>query len=232
MAGVFAAMFAGSASAVVFNGDFEDVSSSNPGLGLVNKRPIDTLASGPGKSWDVYTSIPGWTTAAGAGIEVQTNRTLNSIDAHSGQHYIELDSHPSPNSNSTMQQDVFLSAGRYRLDFWYSPRTGDINTNGIAFSVTGAAPTNNALLSGGVTGPSASNGTSVGAWTMFSAMFAVADVDSPIRLAFSATGSANTLGGFIDDVSISAIPIPAALPLLLTALGGLGFVARRRRQTS
>lgn len=50
----------------------------------------------------------------------------------------------------------------------------------------------------------------------------------PITLAFSTTGDNDTFGGSIDDVSISAIPIPAAPPLLLIALVGFGFVARRR----
>ncbi|MDW4497482.1 hypothetical protein R5H30_05775 [Sulfitobacter sp. D35] len=91
-------MLAGSASAaIVVNGDFEDVNSSTPGAGLANGRSLSTLATSGG-GWDIYSALPGWTTVEGAGIEVQTNRTLRSIDAHSGQHYIELDSR----KNSTM----------------------------------------------------------------------------------------------------------------------------------
>lgn len=33
----------------------------------------------------------------------------------------------------------------------------------------------------------------------------------------------------LSAASVSAVPVPAALPLMLTALGGIGFVARRRR---
>jgi|SRR6056297_3405948 len=32
------------------------------------------------------------------------------------------------------------------------------------------------------------------------------------------------------EISVSVVPVPAAMPLMLTALGGLGFVARRRRK--
>ena len=217
---------AASASTLVVNGDFEDTSLA--GGGLVHGQELADLATGPGSSWDVYTTIPGWTTASGAGIEVQTNRTLTSIDAQSGQHYIELDSHPSPTSNSSMKQEIQLDIGTYKLSFWYSPRNGDSNSNGIEYSVTGAPDDNNLLLAGGVTGPSASNGTSVGAWTQFTSLFTVGSGDSPVTLLFAATGKENTLGGFIDSVSISAVPVPAGLPMLLTAFAGIGYAARRR----
>ena len=38
-----------------------------------------------------------------------------------------------------------------------------------------------------------------------------------------------TANSRIDDVSVSIVPVPGALPLLLAGLGGLAFVARRRR---
>lgn len=39
-------------------------------------------------------------------------------------------------------------------------------------------------------------------------------------------------GDWIRVVTVSAVPVPATLPLVLTALGGLGFYARRRRSVS
>jgi hypothetical protein len=47
------------------------------------------------------------------------------------------------------------------------------------------------------------------------------------RVDFLGSGA---IGAF--DVQLSAVPIPASLPLLLAGLGGLGYMGRRRRKTS
>ena len=221
------------AHAVVVNGGFEDTSSSNP-TGFVNGNTLASLAGKSGnKSWDVFTAIPGWTTTAGSGIEVQTNGTLTSIDAQSGMHYVELDSHPSPSSNSSMTQTLNLSRGDYLLEFYYSPRNSTANSNGIAYTVMSVL--DETLLAGDITGPSVPAGTSVGVWTLISTLFSVKSGDSPVALTFAAFGKQDTLGGFIDSVSLSKVgevPVPAALPLLATGIAAFGFFARRKRKTA
>ncbi|WP_306141978.1 hypothetical protein [Roseibium sp. MMSF_3412] len=214
-----ALLVSGAASAMIINGDFEDVTTMDP-TGLVNGNKLSNLAT-TGSSWDVFSEISGWKTTNGAGIEVQTNRTLGSIDAHSGQHYIELDSHPRANSNSTMSQDVSLGVGSYELSFWYSPRNNDASSNGIEYSVGG-------LLLDSITGPSASPLTAVGTWTLVKALFKV-ETAGDYTLSFAATGKQNTLGGFVDTVNITAVPIPAAGFLLPVGLGLLGYASRRRK---
>lgn len=52
-------------------------------------------------------------------------------------------------------------------------------------------------------------------------------------LALGVTSDVSFTGHFaarFDDVSVAATPIPAALPLFASALGGLGFVGWRRKQ--
>jgi hypothetical protein len=215
---------AASAASLLVNGDFEDTSGSVPGTGLANGMALGDLASGPGAAWDVFTEIPGWKSNRGPGIEVQTART-GIITPQSGGHYVELDSHTARNTNSNMFQDLMLDKGKYELSFWYSPRKDNPRTNRIRYSVNGGA-----LLAGGVTGPQASNGTSVGIWTLFSETFLVAADATDVRLAFNARGIDDTLGGFIDSVSVSAVPLPAAGLLLMGGMGGLGFVSRRRKK--
>ena len=214
-------------AATIINGSFEVVDGR---LGLTgggsDGDPLNSLASGTGSgSWDVYDEIPGWTTIAGFGIEVQTNSTLSSIDAYDGEHYVELDSENdgSNTSNSGMRQQFILGPGTYELSFQYSPRTGDIGSNGIGYSLF-----NGTLLVGGITGPHVSNGTAVGFWTEVRERFTVTE-EHLYTLQFNADGTNDELGGFGDAISISAVPLPASALLLLAGLGGLGAVARRKK---
>lgn len=214
---------ANSANALVVNGNFEDTTTLDP-TGLVNNNELSKLAT-TGSSWDVFSEINGWKTSDGAGIEVQTNRTLTTVDAHSGQHYIELDSHPKPNSNSTMEQEVALGTGGYELSFWYSPRNSDVDSNGIFYQILGLV--DQTLVEGPDPGPPV---IAVGQWTEITAIFHVATAGL-YDLSFAATGKENTYGGFIDTVSITAVPVPAAGLLLPAGIAALGLVSRRRRKT-
>ena len=154
---------------------------------------------------------------SGAGIEIQTNPTLTTIDAQDGYAYVELDS----NNNSSMKQSVYLDVGQYLLSFFYSPRNNTLGDNGIDYSIAG--------LSGNVSGPSAGPpSTSVGSWTEITSLFTISTAGS-YDLGFAATGTSTSLGGFIDNVSIAAVPLPAAGFLLIGALGGLGFMRRFRK---
>lgn len=49
-------------------------------------------------------------------------------------------------------------------------------------------------------------------------------------LSFGATGLDNTLGGFIDNVSLTAVPEPGTLALF--AIGAAGLLVGRRRLQS
>ena len=109
------AMAAPAAASPIINGDFE------ANIGLVPPN------------WSVFVTIPGWTTVAGPGIEVEADTV---VTAHSGTQYVELDSY----SNSGMSQTVALTPGEYLLSFWYQPRTSEPGDNGIE-AFFDAAPT-------------------------------------------------------------------------------------------
>ncbi|MEM7720608.1 MAG: VPLPA-CTERM sorting domain-containing protein [Pseudomonadota bacterium] len=202
LAAAFATAIAGGASAAtVVNGSFEQTP------GFSGKR-----------NWQVYKSIEGWTTSNGAGMEIQSNATLRGIDAHQGNHYVELDSH-GRNSNSTITQSIAFKAGTYDLSFYYAPRTTSDHTNGIQFSVGD-------YLLDQVAGPS---GLFIRqSWAQVTRRFEVKEAGI-YNLSFSAIGKQDTYGGLIDNVSISAVPLPASAFFLL---GGLGlFGAFRRKST-
>jgi hypothetical protein len=60
-----------------------------------------------------------------------------------------------------------------------------------------------------------------------SGRFSVADFSSPTKLA---AGDFDFTSGTLQIAQLAAAPIPAALPLFVSALGGLGFVGWRRRR--
>ena len=217
-----ATVMTGAANAsIVQNGSFEQ----SPGVpGIRNNAQIfENLNSGPGASWQIWKSLPGWTTTSGAGIEIQSNRTLGSIDAQHGQHYVELDS----NNNSSMLQTVTLAVGAYSLDFYYSPRTSNAATNGVSWSLDG-------LTSGTVTNGTA--GATVGNWSKITSVFNVAAAGT-YSLIFSAEGISESYGGLIGNVAINGapnpgpapVPVPAASILLLSAAGALAALRSKAK---
>lgn len=209
------------AATLVQNGSFEN--DPAPGSVGQNNGLLFSQLVGSSQGWDVYGALPGWTkVGGGSGIEVQTNKAVAQTDAMFGKHYVELDS----NNNSAMRQTLSLTVGGYKLSFWFSPRAlrnvqSTAETNGISYSI--------ANLSGSIAGPGGAAGTSVGAWTEITGIFKVAQAGS-YNLDFAATGSSDSYGGFIDNVSVapSPVPIPAAGLLLIGALGGLAALRRRR----
>lgn len=205
---------AATATPIVTNGSFESGVPGNK-KGLQNGARFGNLNSS-GPSWDRWLKINGWTRTYGSGIEVQSNRTLSTIDAQEGTHYVELDS----NSNSGMKQTLNLTHGDYVLKFWYSPRTAQANTNGIEYTIGG--------LAGGYVTTNKPVSAVVGVWTEIVTKFSVGKRGA-YDLKFSATGLSDSYGGLLDNVSVAPVPLPAAGLGLMAALGGLASMKRRRK---
>ncbi|MEM1076072.1 MAG: VPLPA-CTERM sorting domain-containing protein [Pseudomonadota bacterium] len=220
------------AATIVVNGDFETVhgdgGSDIYGMTDYNSTgdTLSALADGTrSSSWDVFHAIPGWTKGDGTtGIEVQTTNALG-IKPHSGDHYIELDSEGNRTqpSNSSMQQTVILDAGRYALSFWYRGRPGTTDgSNGIT-SAIGNGILDILEVNSGLDGLAKND------WTRITRRFTVDNDNTETTLVFAAVGRNDELGGFVDTVSISAIPLPAGAWLILSGLAGLGVMRRFKR---
>ena len=214
-AGLTLAMGASQAEAnLITNGSFEECVGQACGAAYTTLTGTagGTLQLLDGNDWGVYASIPGWTTTNGAGIEIQRGTVVAAKDGFS---YVELDSHGGA-TNSTMSQSLMLGVGTYKLSFWYQPRTGSINDNGI-----------NVLFGGVQVGANpTADGVAPAAWSQYSFLLNVPTAMS-YALTFSAVGAQNSLGGFVDDVQLVAVPEPASLLLLGAALAGV--IARRRQ---
>ncbi|MDJ0857960.1 MAG: hypothetical protein QNJ03_02690 [Dinoroseobacter sp.] len=204
-------LLAGAANAAtVENGSFEDI-----GSGSLNRS-----------GWNLFKDIPSW--SAAHRVEIQSNRTLRTVDAQDGSNYVELVT----NRNDSLFQDVYLEIGTYELSFFYSPRVRSPGTtsNNMAFSVGRSDTT---LTSGVVEGPAGTD-PRWGSWTEITSIFGVAEAGT-YTLSFSATGNPNArgcgnCGALVDNVTLAAMPLPGSSLLLLAGIGGLGALHARRKK--
>lgn len=165
----------------------------------------------PGGGWRGYAVVAaaeGWT-GGPAGIEVQTGDIAGL--AHSGRNLVELDSV----RNSSMW--VALPRGRYTVSYWYSPRpTVGADSNGISL-----------LLGDTLLDQVSGDGGRQTQWRQREVAFR--SDGGPLR--FAATGRSDSLGGYLDDITITMAGVPelATWATLIIGFGMVGVAARRRR---
>jgi len=160
-------------------------------------------------SWSLFDSIPGWSLASGPYIEVQNHVAGNPYD---GNQFVELDS----TAESAIFQDLpTLTGVQYYLSFAFSPRPGvPVNSMGVSWngsSVTTVNATGTGLLD-----------TS---WTVYN--FTLTASSTTTRLQFSGLGPSDSLGEYVDAVSVEQTPEPSSIML---CLGGLLFAAAKYRK--
>ena len=218
-------------ASLITNGSFEQLAfaDNSRSFGLI--RNTDLLAfANKRKGWEVFTTLPGWITSYGTGIELQKRVVTRSQD---GQHHVELDSHPRGASNSVMTQtlDSLTIGADYLLQFYYKPRTNKKRDNGINVYWHDASIDFNLEME--TVYKINSNSRKTPNWALQSVSF-TADANT-MNLSFGSFGRQNTLGGLLDNVSLNKImraqtqvrnqalsaevPEPASIILFMLALG-------------
>jgi hypothetical protein len=157
------------------------------------------------QGYDILPSADGWT-GGQLGLEVQ-----NGIAgaAYSPFNLVELDT----TGNSSMF--VNLGAGSYTISYYYSPRPNVASdSNGIDLMI-GSTPLDSITGTGG----------STTVWQLRTVNFTTTGG----ALTFFAAGISDGYGGYVDNITIDAVPEPATWGMLITGFGLVGFAARRRR---
>jgi len=188
--------------------------------GAASAGPINLITNGSfekngvkAQSWTIKSALDGWNVGP-LGVEVRNNVAGTAQD---GSNFLELDS----TGNSWISQTVdTIAGGKYNLSFYYAPRENTAaKTNGI-----------DVLWNGNLLKHlEEDNFASKTNW--FKIDLTAFAVGSLSTLSFRASGISDSIGGSLDNVSLtSAVPEPATIASMLLGLGMMGFTLRRRKQ--
>ena len=167
----------------------------------------------------IVNTADGWTKGDGygsgvAGIEVQNN-VAGAPAANGGLKFVELDS----TANSSMYY-TFSYTGRVDLSFLYSPRPNvSADSNGISILLNGQLLNPPLTVTGGPLQQTQ--------WQTYGANFSVNSGDI---LSFSAVGTNDSLGGYVDNITISAVPEPATWAMMIIGFASAGSMVRSARR--
>jgi hypothetical protein len=170
------------------------------------------IASG---DYGTYSEVYGWTVGSN-GLELRDNA---SGVAQDGSNFAELDTE----ANSWISQTVSTVVGQeYSLSFYYSARAW-VSADSNVITATVADSSGTTIASGSYTGDGSSGSTS---WIEYTITFIATSTSTTIT--FAAAGTSDSVGGSLDNVTLSAVPEPSSIAMLLAGLGMMGFIARRR----
>lgn len=166
-----------------------------------------------GGGYTIQNAIGGWVSRNGAGVEIGTSTLYGLPSANAGGQNLEVNG----NGLGDVYQTVNLTAGQtYILSFLYGGRSdgGEQKLNVFA----GTDLLNATPLTG-----------SYGSWTKQSFSFVAKGGLTPIEFQSLASSGLASYGNEVTNVSLSAVPEPAAWGLMIAGFGMVGGAVRRRR---
>ena len=185
---------------LIVNGSFEDLGTEDGGK----------LDRGD-NNWGVLSQIPGWTSGAAtdktqAGLEIQADGAVPQIDAKDGEHYAELDSDAlnQCDGKPSLDQRIHLPGCRDGRRQQLRPQLLLLAARRRSVDAMASKSGSTALKVATI------NSGKVGEWTDYTFVVEAGEGDGTpdlSKLEFKAVGTSNSLGGFIDDVSLTSCAI-------------------------
>lgn len=185
---------------LVTNGSFEDTTN------FVANHPSDNTMTLPSGS----TLLTGWTVISGEIAWIGPSNPFG-LTASNGSYFLDLTGYDTGPFGG-VQQTISTVSGQYQLEF----DLGSSNIYGIPSAITATAGSTSNIFT--------STSSSSNVWKHFTMPFTASGSTT-----ISLTGSTGQHYIGLDNVTVSAIPIPAAGWLLGSGLVGLGLLRFRRR---
>ena len=204
---VFLAPISAHATNLILDGSFENPVIPGPWYENFGTNTGDPQYGGP--------TIPGWTITTN-NVDIVSDLT-STPKAADGNQYLDLVGN---GTTGGISQSFDTKLGQtYTLSFEYGNNAWSTGFAQAQMKVGALS----ALLGHNTSTTSDIN------WTSYTGTF-VGDGD-PMTLSFLETYGYNYGGVLLDDISVTATPLPAALPLFAGGLGILGLLGRRRRKS-
>lgn len=212
------------AASLITNGSFE-----TPIIGYSWYENYGTNAGDPNYGGASFDSA--WQISAGTNVDIVSSLTApgNAPTADGGKQYLDL---VGVGSTGGVSQTFSVAANStYQLSFSFANNPWSTSTASADVTVVDSS---GQILFQAVThsGSTQSNLD----WTVGGGTFLTSATSTSATLSFSTTVGNNSGGILLDAVDVSgppgagATPLPAAWIMMASGLGGLGFVARRRRK--
>ena len=185
---------------------------------------LNDTFTGPG--YALNTAPPGWSVIGGTGtVDWVADNTYSIRCIGNTGGCVDLDG--STSNAGIMTNGIYtLEAGvQYTFSAYLSANQRNIGTDTVVFGFRN---------SGGVIQSTSTISLSENpdlvppTFALYTLLFTPGVTYTGVSLFFEASGGDN-IGPIVDNVSLTAVPLPAAAWLLLSGLAGLGFVGRRRK---